>query len=121
MFSSLVFCGSISILCLFLLINQYYLHTYFVSGADPNIGRLAFTAANADRVNVLKLLLDAGASVDGPKDTTILGEILLSNGSLECAQVLIESGADVSHLKDMCTKLFRCAAENGNLELVNLK
>ena len=103
------------------MIDQY---TYLcISGADPNIGRLAHTAANADRVDVLKLLLDAGAPVDGPKGArntvTALDEIMMNSGSLECAQVLIERGADISYLKNEAPELVKFALLECSLELLN--
>ena len=69
----------------------------------------------------MKLLLDAGALVDGPKDVlyTALRGILTKNGSLECAQVLIDRGADVLQMKEMCPLWVRCAVKNCDLERVN--
>ena len=59
------------------------------------------SAAELRTVECVKLLLDAGADVNGVNDDgrTVLLEAVYNN-SVECAEVLLETGADVNDIDD---------------------
>ena len=74
-----------------------------VSGADPNLGQaLPLNLGVCKNINILKLLLDAGAHIDGPDPKANLTplHVAIRNHCNEAAQVLITKGANLMLLNE---------------------
>lgn len=96
-------------------------------GADPRAEgneALVEAAVSAERMDILRCLVEAGAWVTKPKDTCYQGDVLVSavlTGNVEILEYLLKHGADPKGTWPIAdTTALQLAAERGDVSIMKL-
>ncbi|MEJ1930626.1 ankyrin repeat domain-containing protein [Nostoc sp. NIES-2111] len=106
--------------------NVEMIQTLIAAGADVN--RLDFTidasplgtAIQQERTDLVKLLLDAGASPEGGDVSNTGLALAIEQNNLEIFQMLLDAGADVNRGMEDDYRAIMLASNRGRLEMVKM-